>query len=129
MCGRKGEGHVFDCSQSYAFSKMADASPVEHLPVQGKRFVVDPSFHTEIRNKVVKGMGDSSGVILMQGGLGGVRNDSGSTVFPFINHQPHPTKDHEPIFRQESYFHYLFGVKEPDCYGAIELTSGRCVMD
>lgn len=27
--------------------------------------------------------------------------------------------DHEPIFRQESYFHYLFGVREPDFCGLI----------
>ena len=27
--------------------------------------------------------------------------------------------DHEPIFRQESYFHYLFGVREPDFSGLI----------
>ena len=28
---------------------------------------------------------------------------------------------HSPIFRQESYFHWLLGVTEPDCYGAVEV--------
>lgn len=36
--------------------------------------------------------------------------------------------DHEPIFRQESYFHYLFGVREPDFAGAIEVSTGRTVL-
>jgi len=36
--------------------------------------------------------------------------------------------DHEPLFRQESYFQYLFGVREPDCYGAIEIGSSRAVL-
>lgn len=29
--------------------------------------------------------------------------------------------DHEPLFRQESYFAYLFGCVEPDYYGSIDL--------
>jgi hypothetical protein len=29
--------------------------------------------------------------------------------------------DHEPLFRQESYFQYLFGVKEPDCFGILDI--------
>jgi Xaa-Pro dipeptidase len=36
--------------------------------------------------------------------------------------------DHEELFRQESYFHYLFGVKEPDCWGAIDVASGRAFL-
>lgn len=36
--------------------------------------------------------------------------------------------DHEPIFRQESYFHYLFGVKEPDCAGAVDVATGTCTL-
>lgn len=36
--------------------------------------------------------------------------------------------DHEPVFRQESYFHYLFGVREPDLCGALYLKSGKCVL-
>jgi len=36
--------------------------------------------------------------------------------------------DHEPVFRQESYFHYLFGVQEPDFSGAIYVKSGKTVL-
>ncbi|XP_062997408.1 xaa-Pro dipeptidase isoform X2 [Elgaria multicarinata webbii] len=32
------------------------------------------------------------------------------------------------IFRQESYFHWTFGVIEPDCYGAVEVDSGNAVL-
>lgn len=38
------------------------------------------------------------------------------------------TADHEPIFRQESNFHWAFGVREPDCYGTIEYPSGRSTL-
>ncbi|KMZ73097.1 Xaa-Pro dipeptidase [Zostera marina] len=36
--------------------------------------------------------------------------------------------DHEELFRQESYFAYLFGVKEPDFFGAIDLVSGKSIL-
>jgi len=38
--------------------------------------------------------------------------------------------DHEPLFRQESYFSYLFGVREPDCYAGIEIggETGQSVL-
>nr|GLL20651.1 xaa-Pro dipeptidase [Ipomoea trifida] len=36
--------------------------------------------------------------------------------------------DHEELFRQESYFAYLFGVKEPGFYGAIDVASGESVL-
>lgn len=36
--------------------------------------------------------------------------------------------DKELPFRQESYFHWAFGVREPDCYGAIEVGSGRSIL-
>ena len=36
--------------------------------------------------------------------------------------------DHEPMFRQESYFHYLFGVREPDVRGCVELDTGRATL-
>ena len=36
--------------------------------------------------------------------------------------------DHEPLFRQESYFHWLFGVREPDFYGALDVKTGRAML-
>lgn len=33
--------------------------------------------------------------------------------------------DREPVFRQESYFHWAFGVLEPDCFGAIDVNGNR----
>ena len=38
------------------------------------------------------------------------------------------SSDVGPIFRQESYFHWCFGVLEPDYYGAIDVDSGRSVL-
>ncbi|XP_058069334.1 uncharacterized protein LOC131218673 [Magnolia sinica] len=36
--------------------------------------------------------------------------------------------DHVPLFRQESYFAYLFGVREPGFYGAIDVSIGKSVL-
>ena len=38
--------------------------------------------------------------------------------------QPH-VFDH---FLQESYFHWTFGVTEADCYGALEVSTGRATI-
>ncbi|XP_061392352.1 xaa-Pro dipeptidase [Musca vetustissima] len=32
------------------------------------------------------------------------------------------------LFRQESYFQYFFGVKEPDCYGVLNVDSGESIL-
>jgi Xaa-Pro dipeptidase len=36
--------------------------------------------------------------------------------------------DHEPLFRQESYFHWAFGVIEPEFYGAINVQNGESIL-
>ncbi|EPS63231.1 hypothetical protein M569_11556, partial [Genlisea aurea] len=36
--------------------------------------------------------------------------------------------DHIELFRQESYFAYLFGVQEPGFYGAIDVASGESIL-
>uniref|UniRef100_A0A7S2SQ72 Xaa-Pro dipeptidase n=1 Tax=Mucochytrium quahogii TaxID=96639 RepID=A0A7S2SQ72_9STRA len=38
------------------------------------------------------------------------------------------SSDSEPLFRQESNFAYLFGVKEPDVFGAIHVDTGKSVL-
>ena len=51
-------------------------------------------------------------VIFLQGGEATTRYDT----------------DHEHIFRQESFFHYLFGVKEPDFFGAIHCETEEVIL-
>ncbi|CAE7586188.1 PEPD, partial [Symbiodinium sp. CCMP2456] len=36
--------------------------------------------------------------------------------------------DHEDVFRQESTFHYLFGVREPGFMGCLDLESGAATL-
>ena len=38
------------------------------------------------------------------------------------------SSDVGPIFRQESYFHWCFGVLEPDYFGAIDVATGRATI-
>ena len=69
------------------------------------------------RAKVVQSMlkQDSSirGLILLEGGKQTTRYDT----------------DHEPVFRQESYFHYLFGASQySDCYGVLSIPSGEATL-
>jgi len=37
----------------------------------------------------------------------------------------HYCTDVDYVFRQESFFHWTFGVSEPDCYGLIQVSSGK----
>jgi len=53
---------------------------------------------------------------------------SAGTLLKGGRSQTRHCSDHEELFRQESYFHWCFGVTEPDFYGAIEVDSGRAVL-
>ena len=55
---------------------------------------------------------DAQGLILLQGGKQATRYDT----------------DHEPVFRQESYFHWATGVSEADVYASISLPSGDTTL-
>ena len=79
-------------------------------------YEVPADFHKNNRIKLMNAIIGSSSpsnskntVVFLVGGTNPNRNDT----------------DHEPIFRQESYFHYLFGVKEPDFVGLIHIRSGH----
>jgi len=45
----------------------------------------------------------------------------GSTMFQ-------DSSDKELVFRQESYFHWTFGALEPDCYGVLDVDTGRATL-
>ncbi|XP_076112843.1 xaa-Pro dipeptidase-like [Mytilus galloprovincialis] len=60
----------------------------------------------------LKGKVPSGAIVLLQGG------DS----------QTRYCSDHEPLFRQESYFQWAFGVEEPDFYGSIEVDTGNTIL-
>ena len=65
----------------------------------------------ENRTKLVNRLEDGH-VVFLLGGEATTRFDS----------------DHENVFRQESYFYYLTGVKEPDCGVAIDTTTGHTTL-
>lgn len=50
--------------------------------------------------------------VLLQGGEAETRYDS----------------DNEPLFRQESFFQWSFGVAEPDCYGLLDVDNNKSVL-
>ena len=69
------------------------------------------------RARVVEAMLENDpttkGLILLEGGKQTTRYDT----------------DHEPVFRQESYFHYLFGASQySDCYGCLSLPEGEATL-
>jgi Xaa-Pro dipeptidase len=69
----------------------------------GKTHSVAMSMHKEIRDRLFKEIAAldlKNACAVFQGGKALTRNDT----------------DHELLFRQESYFQYLFGVKEANWY-------------
>jgi Xaa-Pro dipeptidase len=76
-------------------------------------FVIDYSMHKDNRDKLWKRMGKREGEgVLLKGGFEVPKYDT----------------DTSHIFRQESFFQYLFGVREPDCYGFVSLSDGCSIL-
>uniref|UniRef100_A0A7S2UNV8 Xaa-Pro dipeptidase n=1 Tax=Attheya septentrionalis TaxID=420275 RepID=A0A7S2UNV8_9STRA len=62
--------------------------------------------------EALKAQNVTDGWIYVNGGTSETRYDS----------------DHEPLFRQESYFWYLWGVPDADCAGLISLQTGHAIL-
>eukprot|EP00045_Choanoeca_perplexa_P011086 m.115923 g.115923 ORF g.115923 m.115923 type:complete len:511 (-) comp15508_c0_seq3:74-1606(-) len=77
-------------------------------------FRIPMTLFAENRQRLAAAMKDAghSGIILLKGGEQETRHDT----------------DHENIFRQESYFHWCFGVLEAGCYGAVDIETGAATL-
>jgi Xaa-Pro dipeptidase len=76
---------------------------------------VSYELHRENRARAVEAMrarGDGDGVVAMTGGRQTRRYST----------------DNEPLFRQESYFHWMFGALEGDCHGALDARTGKSTL-
>ncbi|TEB20248.1 putative hydrolase [Perkinsus sp. BL_2016] len=84
-------------------------APVEH-PTRHPHthHVVRPS----LRRPLLAAGAPAGSVVLLQGGASETRHET----------------DHECLFRQESFFHWAFGVREPDCAGAIAVSTGAATL-
>ena len=97
---------------------MAEANPTNGYFSMGLNTLKVPvQLFAENRQRLCAQLRGVSGVqggsvILLQGGGDQGRCEGDSS-------------DVGPIFRQESYFHWCFGVLEPDYYGAIDVDTGR----
>eukprot|EP01031_Cornospumella_fuschlensis_P032557 gene32557-39367_t len=82
---------------------------------KNRTLAVPMEMHQRSRAKLVnlfREHGINSGVVLLEGGDQQYQYDS----------------DTELVFRQDSWFQYLFGVKESGVFGAISLSTGKAVL-
>lgn len=90
------------------------ATPVFQLG-RGKTLAIPMTVHAAAREKLVQilnSRGTTAGIVLLQGG----------------EEQNQYDTDTEPVFRQDSWVNYLFGVKEPGVYGAISVSTGKTTL-
>jgi len=89
---------------------------MSHFSVGPGTYQVPMSLHAENRRRLVARLladgASPRSVVLLEGG---------KTRFEYDT-------DREQLFLQESFFQWLFGVKEPDFYGALELGTGRATL-
>mgnify|MGYP001946365566 CR=1 FL=1 len=76
-----------------------------------KTLQIPMSLHRASREKLcaeMKKAGVEDGVVLLEGGKQLNQYDT----------------DTEPVFRQDSWFNFLFGVKESEFFGAVDIATG-----
>uniref|UniRef100_A0A7N8XYL0 Xaa-Pro dipeptidase n=1 Tax=Mastacembelus armatus TaxID=205130 RepID=A0A7N8XYL0_9TELE len=78
---------------------------------------VSAALFAENRRRLCKGLKEKDGVVpqslvVLQGG----------------EQKQRYCTDTDLLFRQESFFHWAFGVTEADCYGAIDVDTGRSIL-
>ncbi|RWS08883.1 xaa-Pro dipeptidase-like protein, partial [Dinothrombium tinctorium] len=83
---------------------------VHTLTVPSKLYAINRERLVERLRKIANVTPNS--IVLLQGGESTTRYCS----------------DHEPLFRQESFFHWAFGVEEPDFFGAIHVLNGESYL-
>lgn len=82
---------------------------------KNKTLAVNLSFHKNNREKVrniLKSRGVHKGIILLKGGEISNQYDT----------------DHENLFLQDSWFQYLFGVREPGFFGAVMIEGNKSIL-
>jgi Xaa-Pro dipeptidase len=82
---------------------------------QKKTLAIPMTLHAAARQKLTDSFADRgmhAGICLLKGGDERYQYDS----------------DTELLFRQDSWFHYLFGVKEPNMYGALSLRDKKATL-
>ena len=73
------------------------------------------SLHAKNRSRLVErfqSSGLKEGYVVLKGAPSTMRFDT----------------DHEPVVRQESFFQWAFGVKEPDCFASIDVSNGKSTL-
>ena len=99
------------------FSLLSSKVKIRHLDRLSPP-AFDMSLHAENRARLVAALRGGAAApppgsfVLLAGGASETRHDT----------------DHEPLFRQESFFHWAFGVREPDWLGAISLDTGAATL-
>jgi len=117
--------HVCDCKRNSdshpATTTMSTIPGLGWAPLKGSfqnganKLAIPMNIHQSARTKLISEMrkiGITSGVVILEGGKQMNQYDS----------------DTEIVFRQDSWFNFLFGVKESEFYGAVDLSSGECTL-
>ncbi|PNW81055.1 hypothetical protein CHLRE_07g342920v5 [Chlamydomonas reinhardtii] len=95
------------------------------IPIEADTYHMGPgtlrisrkAFHGKLRSRLLERLQavlpeDQRGLIFLEGG----------------KEQHQYTSDGEPLFRQEAYMHYLFGVQENDWFGALCVKTGKSYL-